>query len=196
MHFSDLSWEKDAPQFPLAWQIGQYLQRYMDRYLTGHEAFSLQTAHKVTATRQVEQAWEVDFLSDGKIATQKFDKVVVATGFFGKPLTPAGLSGNEHKVPVIHSSQYRDLKGLLGKGRAGGGKILVVGGQMSGVEIAGTIGVHLSSAVNSPEAFDVPDIDKYTIHHVVQRPIWVFPLYSTPEVSPLSTNTRAKLIIF
>jgi cation diffusion facilitator CzcD-associated flavoprotein CzcO len=182
VRFSDLTWQKDVPQFPLAWQVGEYLQRYMDRYLTNHDGFKLRTSHKVTAARQVEEIWEVDVTSDGNTDTERFDKIIIATGFFGKPLMPACLSGNDHKVPVIHSSRYRDLQGLLGQGRQGGGKILIVGGQMSGVEIAGTIGVHLSSAINSPEPFAVPDIDRYTIHHIVQRPIWVFPLFNTPEV--------------
>jgi cation diffusion facilitator CzcD-associated flavoprotein CzcO len=187
VRFSDLAWEKETPQFPLAWQIGQYLQRYMDRYLSNHKGFTLITGHKVVKTRQVEQTWEVDVASDGITSTERFDKVIVATGFFGKPIIPDCVSGKDHTIPVIHSSAYRNLKGLLGQGRPGGGKILVVGGQMSGVEIAGTIGVHLSSAVHSPEQHDIPDIENYKIHHVVQRPIWVFPLFTTPEVGAASS---------
>jgi hypothetical protein len=114
----------------------------------------------------------------------------VATGFFGKPIVPSCLSGKGHKVPVIHSSAYRDLKGLLGNDGHGGRKILIVGGQMSGVEIAGTIGVHLSSAINSPDTCDIPDIESYSIHHVIQRPTWIYPLYNTPEVRLYVLPTR------
>jgi len=30
--FSDLAWPKTAPEFPKAWQVGQYLQRYVEKY--------------------------------------------------------------------------------------------------------------------------------------------------------------------
>ena len=183
VRFSDLAWEKDAPQFPLAWQVGQYLQRYLDQYLTSHDDFTLRTGCRVEATREAGGAWEVEASIDGQTKTEHYDHVVVATGFFGKPIIPSCLSEKDFAVPVIHSSSYRDLKSLLDKARRGGGKILVVGGQMSGVEIAGTIVVHLSSAINSPDACDIPDIDKYSIHHVIQRPTWIYPLFNTPEVS-------------
>ncbi|KAH8173544.1 flavin-binding monooxygenase-like domain-containing protein [Sarocladium implicatum] len=181
VRFSDLAWEKEAPQFPLAWQVGQYLQRYLDRYLTSHDDFTLRTGCRVQATRQLGDLWEVESSTDGTTKTDHYDHVVVATGFFGKPIVPSCLSGKGHKVPVIHSSAYRDLKGLLGNDGHGGRKILIVGGQMSGVEIAGTIGVHLSSAINSPDTCDIPDIESYSIHHVIQRPTWIYPLYNTPE---------------
>jgi NADH dehydrogenase FAD-containing subunit len=85
-------------------------------------------------------------------------------------------------VPVIHSSKYRNLQSILGQGTKIGGKILVVGGQMSGVEIAGTIATHLSSAANSPVPSAVTKVEDYKVHHLVQQPAWVFPLYTSPMV--------------
>jgi hypothetical protein len=58
----------------------------------------------------------------------------------------------------------------------------VVGGQMSGVEIAGTIATHLSSAANSPGPSCIPEPGSYSVHHVIQRPVWVFPLHTSPNV--------------
>jgi cation diffusion facilitator CzcD-associated flavoprotein CzcO len=186
VHFSDMAWEKDAPQMPPAWMVGRYLQRYFDRYLAGHDAFDVQLGTRIVkADKDSSRAsgWEVLAESSNGQATRRFDYLIVASGFFGKPIMPEGLA-KPSSVPVIHSSQYRDLKTLLGSNpRPGGGKILIVGGQMSGVEIAGTIGSHLSSAVNSPEQSEIPDIDNYSIHHVIQRPIWVFPLHTSPEVN-------------
>ena len=186
MHFSDQTWDDDDPQFPLAWMVGRYLRRYMDRYLTGHPGFDLKLGTRVVSATPREgglQGWDVVVQANGVEETRVFDQVLAASGFFGKPIIPASLQG-PCDVPVIHSSAYRDLEGLLGKGRPGGGKILVVGGQMSGVEIAGTIATHLSSAANSPEESEVRDVGKYSIHHVVQRPVWVFPLFTSPEVRP------------
>ncbi|KAK3934204.1 hypothetical protein QBC46DRAFT_347892 [Diplogelasinospora grovesii] len=186
VQFSDLAWEQDAPELPRAWQIGRYLERYQRRYC--QEA-------KLKLRRRVERAelvqaptdasagsrWWVQTRSDnGEVEEEAFDYLLVASGFFGKPAMPS-LVPRQPDVPVLHSSQYRDLRSLLGNLDGKGGKILVVGGQMSGVEIAGTIAGHLSSAVNSPQPSPIPNPDSYTIHHVIQRPVWVFPLFTSPK---------------
>ncbi|CAH0017308.1 unnamed protein product [Clonostachys rhizophaga] len=185
MHFSDYAWEENWPQIPLGWQVGQYLKRYQERYLSGHEGFSLELGTRVASAvlrDGPEYGWNVVLRKGGAEETKPFDYVLVASGFFGKPIIPECLSPPK-EVPIVHSSAYRDLESLLSSAKPGGGKILVIGGQMSGVEIAGTIGTHLSSAMHSPESSKIPDIDKYSIHHVIQRPIWVFPLYTSPEPS-------------
>ena len=184
MQFSEHAWDEGAPQFPLAWQVGRYLQGYLDRYLKGRDDFELKTETRVVSAapkKQGREGWDVTVSGQGKDEEREFDLVIVASGFFGKPIIPKALSGASD-VPVVHSSAYRDLKGLLGKGRPGGGKILVVGGQMSGVEIAGTIASHLSSVANAPEESDIQGIEKYSVHHVIQRPIWIFPLFTSPQV--------------
>lgn len=184
VQFSEHAWDEDVPQFPLAWQVGQYLQGYMDRYLGGRDDFVLKVKAKVANAVPKDEGrkgWDVTVSSEGEEQQQEFDYVIVASGFFGKPLIPEFLN-EPSSVPVVHSSGYRDLKSLLGKGKSGGRKILVVGGQMSGIEIAGTIASHLSSAANAPETSDIQDVEKYTVHHVIQRPIWVFPLFTSPEV--------------
>ncbi len=186
MHFSDLAWDAAAPQLPRAWQVGKYLERYLDRYLTGHPDFELRLGTRIVRADPMQDGragWQVLLRGpDGTEETRTFQRLIVASGYFGKPIIPDSLA-EPAAVPVVPSSQYRDLKSLLGdKPRNSGKKILVVGGQMSGVEIAGTIASHLSSAANSPDPCGIPDIEQYSVHHVVQRPIWVFPLYTTPEV--------------
>jgi cation diffusion facilitator CzcD-associated flavoprotein CzcO len=187
VQFSDLAWNEDTPPFPQAWQVGQYLRRYYERYLKGNSRFEIKFGSTVSRTEKCgeepDAQWDVLVNSAGSETSRKFDYLLVSTGFFGEPIVPDALKKTS-SVPVIHSSQYRDLKGLLGSGRSGGGKILVVGGQMSGVEISGTIASHLSSAVHSPDDSGIVDVDNITIHHVLQRPVWVFPLFTTPEVSP------------
>ncbi len=187
VQFSDLAWDKDGPHLPRAWQVGRYLERYAQAYC--REA-------KLSLGRWVEKAeplpsspdvgaasgWLVQTRSgDGKVDEETFDYLLVASGFFGNPVLPSGLPTNPG-IPAIHSSQYRDLPRLLGKTGGDGGKILVVGGQMSGVEIAGAIASHLSSATNSPEPSPIPNPEKYSIHHITQRPTWVFPLHTSPKV--------------
>ncbi|EEY16267.1 conserved hypothetical protein [Verticillium alfalfae VaMs.102] len=183
MHFSDFGWEDADGQFPRAWMVGRYLERYLARY-PGAE---VRLGWRVTRTEALEGhaggggGWRVTARDgSGREEVGLFDRLVVATGFFGEPVLPRGITDGA-TVPVVHSSRYRDLKGLLGKG-AKGGKILVVGGQMSGVEIAGTIASHLSSAVNAPgTTSELAGAEGYTIHHLIQHPAWVFPLYTTPK---------------
>ncbi|GFP57828.1 dimethylaniline monooxygenase [N-oxide-forming] 1 [Trichoderma asperellum] len=184
VQFSDLAWEDSAPQFPRAWQIGKYLEQYQSRYLDGHPDFELQLKSRVAKTEKRNDGsvgWKVRIQSEGGEESRDFDYLVVATGYFGKPIIPDCFKNANTSVPIIHSSQYRDLKGLLGEGRQKGGKILIVGGQMSGVEIAGTVASHLSAAVNSQEESEIAGVDKYSIYHAIQRPIWVFPLFTSPE---------------
>ncbi|KAI9903748.1 hypothetical protein N3K66_000277 [Trichothecium roseum] len=181
MHLSDMAWDEGTPQLPLGWQVGQYYKKYMERYLTPDDRFELRLSTRVVSAEPRGDVWDVVSRSpEDEEVKAEFDRVIVASGFFGKPVFPPALSpSSSSPIPIIHSSAYRDLESLLPNPTASGGKILVVGGQMSGVEIAGTIASHLSSAMYSPTP--TPNNDKYTVHNVVQRPIWVFPLYTSPE---------------
>ncbi|KAK1987322.1 hypothetical protein LZ30DRAFT_745887 [Colletotrichum cereale] len=190
VQFSDLAWAPEDPEFPRAWMVGRYLERYLDRYGRGAE---VKLGRRVVkADLQDDATWRVTVESseggDGeqkKEETAAFDYLLVSSGFFGKPLVPDVGAGEAATVPVVHSSKYRDLKGLfpdgVRDGGGGGSKILVVGGQMSGVEIAGTIATHISAAVNAPGPSPVPGADKLTVEHLAQRPTWVFPLHTTPK---------------
>lgn len=187
MHFSDLAWEDGTPQLPQAWMVGKYLQRYTAKYLTSHPDFQLRLQTRVSRTERSSDGWNVTVKTEGGEETSRFDRLVVASGYFGEPIIPDSLKGKAD-VPVIHSCHYRDLQALLGKS-GNGGKILVAGGQMSGVEIAATIGTQLSNEINSPEESSIPNIDKYSIHHASPRQPWVIPLHTTPEVGSLRVPT-------
>lgn len=180
--FSDLAWDESVPQMPRAWQVGSYLERYLERYVS--DAADLRLSHRVLhAELQDGGLWRVQTQSDnGPEETAVFDYLLVSSGFFGKPMWPEQIP-RDAEVPVVHSSKYRDLNTLLGDENNGrGGKILVVGGQMSGIEISGTIATHLSSALHSAGDKEIMEPDKYIVHHVAQRPAWVFPLFTTPKV--------------
>lgn len=187
VQFSDLAWEADAPQLPRAWQVGRYLQRYLTKYCAfEEERFRLRLGWRVEKAvptgEKDARRWLVTAKSeDGLLDTTEYDYLLIASGFFGKPIVPDVPGLKEAKdVPVVHSSRYRDLETLLPHADGKGGKILVVGGQMSGIEIAGTIASHLSHAANTPGQTRLAGAERYTIHHVVQRPTWVFPLFTTP----------------
>lgn len=188
MQFSDLAWESGTPEFPRAWQVGQYLDRYLKRYCQDAElrlGARVKSATPVpTSPGENTPATRWNLLvepTSGEVEERKFDYILISTGFFGKAALPLQHS-LEDGIPTIHSSEYRNLQGLIGDASGKGGKILVVGGQMSGVEIAGTIASHISSAMHSLDTSTIPDISNYSIHHIVQRPIWVVPLHTSPKV--------------
>ncbi|KAH9897450.1 FAD/NAD(P)-binding domain-containing protein [Xylariomycetidae sp. FL2044] len=177
VQFSDLAWRESDPQFPRAWQVGQYLERYAKRY----GGADMRLDHKVvSAELQDGGSWKVKTESTKGQETSVFDYLLVATGYFGKPTWPDYIP-TKGDVPIIHSSKYRDVKSLLANSKSRGGKILVVGGQMSGTEIAGTVATHLSSIVNSPGEKVIENSEKYSIQHVTHRPTWVCPLFTSPK---------------
>ncbi|EFW99841.1 pyridine nucleotide-disulfide oxidoreductase [Grosmannia clavigera kw1407] len=203
VQFSDLAWEDEAAEFPRAWQVGQYLQRYHDRYLGSREDADVRLGWRVVRTERTAGRWQVwtreEDGGDGSDAERSstFDYLIVASGFFGAPAMPAGIRAEDATVPVVHSSEYRSLATLFGRDAAvsrastvsaeptaspsSPSTILVVGGQFSGVEIAGTIANHLSSAAHSPGPNSLPQAaSSYSVQHLIQRPSWIFPLYTSP----------------
>ncbi|KAI1818356.1 hypothetical protein GGS20DRAFT_285698 [Poronia punctata] len=177
VQFSDLAWRDSDPNFPRAWQVGQYLERYLNEY----GGADVRLGHKVVQTElQGDGSWKVETSSEKGSETSVFDYLLVATGFFGKPRLPEGIS-KETEVPVVHSSKYREIESLLAEAKDSSDKIVVVGGQMSGVEIAGTVATHLSNLVNSPGEKAIRNPERFTIHHVAKRPTWTFPLFTSAK---------------
>ncbi|KAI0428559.1 hypothetical protein F5Y09DRAFT_285321 [Xylaria sp. FL1042] len=175
VQFSDFAWRDSESDFPKAWQIGRYLERYLKEY----EGADIRLGHKVVkAELQDGGSWKVQTDSEKGPQTSIFDYLLVATGFFGSPLWPEGIP-KEGEVPIIHSSKYRDIESLLSKAKDTSDKILVVGGQMSGVEIAGTIATHLSSYIHSPGHKAIQNAGRFAVHHVTPRPAWTVPLFTS-----------------
>ena len=185
VQFGDLAWDKDTPQLPQAWVVGKYCRKYHQKWLQDKENYELRLNTRVLKTEKAAGSgtgWAVTTRSNSTEETKEFDYMIFAGGIHSKPVLPDSLP-EDPKVPIIHSSQYRDLKGLLGTEQRVGKKILMLGGQQSVVEVASTVSLQLNAAQNSPKESDIPDIDKYTVHQVVHTPIWNFPLFTSPEVS-------------
>ncbi|OBA86272.1 dimethylaniline monooxygenase [Mycobacteriaceae bacterium 1482268.1] len=132
--FSDLEHDGDLV-FPSNRHILAYLLRYA-------EAFGL--------TSRIRFGTRVDLLSrdDGHWlvqhsgTTERFERVVVASGRFQSPYTPAvdGLDTFTGSAGVISTYSYRDPSPYLGK------RILVAGGAISALEIASEL-AQLGAAV-------------------------------------------------
>lgn len=183
--FSDLAWPSTAPAFPKAWEVGQYLQRYIKTY----PGYEIRTDCTVVKTEFRGDRWTVqvrDKHSNNEPESLVFDHVIVATGFFGKPIVSQVLK--EFPAPVWHSSKIRNVRNLLSNDDRitprPGKNILVVGGQMSGVEVAASIALQLSSEASTPGAPDNNLVSSYTVTNIIQKPFWNMPslLPSNPQI--------------
>ena len=113
-----------AYHYPLGREMGDYLEAYADR-------FQLPVRSGVEATR-LEQASDGDAFvvttTDG--SRIRAGQVIVATGPFRKPFTPAFAKDLDPTIHQIHSHAYRDPSMLRD------GPVLVVGLAHSGGDIA------------------------------------------------------------
>lgn len=208
--FSDLAWPASSLACPKAWQVGKYLEDYIQFY----PGYSIKTGTKVSSVKPPPN-WQTTQATLGKWIVHvqhadtaessevyEFDHVVVATGFFGKPHIPDVLP--DFPAPVWHSSKLRDVSSLLtdnGKVSSPQGKnIVVVGGQMSGIETAAAIALQVSSSVNSTHR-PIPNAAGIQIYNVIQQPFWVMPLTlpNNPTIdgaSPEAEKARNPYSIF
>ncbi|KFY29706.1 hypothetical protein V494_08531 [Pseudogymnoascus sp. VKM F-4513 (FW-928)] len=195
-----------SPLFPKASDVGQYLQQYADKYLN-NPSVELKTSCRVEEASMMEGdvskpvKWRIrvrklgngdkgpsplepEDASAGSNANATeteeyfFDHVVISSGFFGKPIIPKAFVNQERaSIPIIHSSEFSDLKELLKNNKKGPGKILVVGGSMSGAETSATIAAQISSEIHSPGKSDIESIEQYTLHHITSKPFWTVPFF-------------------
>lgn len=189
--FSDLAWPSTAPTFPKAWQVGEYLQRYIKTY----PGYEIRTGHQVVKTEFQDEKWNIHVRNRKGVAEpeiKEYDHLIVTSGFFGKPKTPQVLSG--FKEPVIHSSKFRSLKRLrtiIGKRPSDHKRnLVVVGGQMSGVEVAASLALQLSSEANTPNDSKQSSDESFAVTHIIQQPFWVMPWFfpKNPQIEETSGN--------
>lgn len=223
--FSDLAWESvdiqdygnetgEVPMFPRAWQVGRYLAKYAERYLSpNHGRDILRLGQRVlrttreTGSERVRNRWTVEWVATGSIDSDQdvqvqsegFDYLVVAAGYFASPCIPdiPGLDGFGERT--VHSSCLHDgnsVRRLLSPrldGPTEQGRVVVVGGSLSGAEAASMLALHLSS---SKDQFPGQK-ESHQVHHVSTRPFWAIPTYLPQEVLPYPfSEQREKRVSF
>jgi hypothetical protein len=194
--FSDLSWSSvdlsdpvtgalspaTPPMFPKAWQVGRYLRTYAQKFGVDSKIFfNMKVLH--TKFDYNRSKWEVEILD--KIANFRaillYDHLVVASGFFDQPIARNYMGYNcktfnpgqidDTSRNYQHSSQFRTLSGLTDKP----GKIVVIGGGISGSEAAAQVAMQISSAKHSPGT--KPAHANSRVYHIVNRPFYAMPRY-------------------
>src|SRR5881409_3738240 len=116
-------WPFPAPgwSFPTAQETADYLEAYAARF-----ELPIRTGTNVDRLTKDGDRYVVE------CGEQRFeaDSVVVATGFYGRPLVPDFATELDPRIVQMHSSEYRDPSQL----RPGG--VLLVGAGNSGADIA------------------------------------------------------------
>jgi hypothetical protein len=183
--FSDLAWtpvqvdssrpgthpQTAPPVFPKAWQVGRYLERYAKTFsITEHLLLGTRV---VDASLQENHTWKV--VSDGGTGHQEsrsFDRLIVASGFFNKPANTFDFTPSNTLSNIQHSSQFRTLSALT----KSSGKVVVIGGGISGSEAAAQAASQISNAKHSPDDATLAHADS-KVFHVINRPFYCLPRY-------------------
>ncbi|KAF1935705.1 hypothetical protein EJ02DRAFT_360916 [Clathrospora elynae] len=181
--FSDLSWSSvdlsdsvsgftpaDPPIFPKAWQVGHYLKAYAEKFGIDR---NISTHRRVVNARPEEDGtWKVYSSDNGSslIDVSTFDRLIVASGFFDKPAKSFSLSPQKDLANIQHSSRFRELSALAGSA----GKVVVIGGGISGSEAAAQAAFQISNARNSPSKTK-PTHAKSKVYHIINRPFYCLP---------------------
>lgn len=116
-----LAFPGQAMHLPTKDEVGDYLEAYREQH-----DLPVRTGIRVTRVWRDGEDLVVETPED----TFRADNVVVATGTFGRPHTPAFAADLDPGIRQLHSSQYRN------PGQLQAGPVLVVGAAHSGADVA------------------------------------------------------------
>ncbi len=186
------------PLFPKAWHVGRYLEAYARKFLpegtiklrsrvTRAERVSIKGDYKwrlLWAKPDVETLKREQAGSNGSDGTEGcnngvFDYLVVASGFFSSPRPLDILASSPEPEPspikVVHSSRFRNISELLPSWPDVEGKVVVVGGGISGAEAAASAAFQTSDAEHRPSK--TGKRPRLKVYHVLSRPIYSLPVF-------------------
>ncbi|BFV58456.1 hypothetical protein KCMC57_up35600 [Kitasatospora sp. CMC57] len=117
-----------AADFPTQAEVQDYLRSYAERYGL---LDAVEFGSEVVRVARADGGWAVTArTADGRERTERVDAVMVANGELWQPRLPARLPEPGAPVKVLASPQYR------GAAEYAGQRVLVVGGGVSGADIA------------------------------------------------------------
>lgn len=117
-----------ATDFPTQREVQEYLRSYAERYGL---LDAVEFGSEVVRVARADGGWAVTArTADGRERTERVDAVMVANGELWQPRMPARLPGPDAPVRVLASPEYR------GAAEYAGQRVLVVGGGVSGADIA------------------------------------------------------------
>ncbi|KAF1973991.1 hypothetical protein BU23DRAFT_462758 [Bimuria novae-zelandiae CBS 107.79] len=162
--------------FPPAWQVGRYLETYAKKFLPpGIVKLNRRVIAADFDGDDQTGMWNVTSVdqTSREETRQSFDYLVVASGFFhraGPRIRQTQMQHGSGKR-IQHSTQFRDVASFS----EDAGKIVVVGGGISGSEAAATAAFQISSAKHSPGQQSKWADSK--VYHVFDRPFYALPRF-------------------
>lgn len=125
-HFSDFLPHKDISDFPSRDEVYRYLIDYADHYkISPHIRYNTQ----VTRVEKVSNRWQISS-THNTTHTDLVDIVMIASGELWDANLPASISKQECDIPYRTAKDYKKPEEFTGK------RVLVVGGGVSGADIA------------------------------------------------------------
>ena len=109
--------------------------------------------------------YEITIKKGDTLIHKEYEYLIIATGIFNSPNIPSITGLNTFKGGVTHSRSYRHGQSYSGK------KVLILGGSMTGIEIASNISKYAEK-----------------VYHSFKQPFWVVSHYIGAEDNKLPTD--------
>ena len=127
--------------YPTAAEMGDYLEAYAANFdLPVHSGVKVDTLTKENGS----------YAATAGNRRFEADSVVVATGVYQKPFTPAFAGQLDPSITQLHSNDYRNLSQLQD------GPVLVVGASHSGADIAYEAAAEHTVTLSGPDTGQIP----------------------------------------
>ena len=174
-------WAFPAPgwSYPTARETADYLEAYAER-------FELPVRLGMSVDRLTKGGDRYLVESGGRRFVA--DRVVVATGFYGKPSVPDFASELDPRIVQMHSSDYRDPSQL----RAGG--VLLVGAGNSGADIAMETSATHETWLSGPDKGQVPVRIESPLRRLVLPVLWFVASRVLTVKTPLGRKVQPHVI--
>jgi putative flavoprotein involved in K+ transport len=174
-------WPFPAPgwSYPTAREAADYLEAYAARFdLPVRTGMAVNRLGK-DGDRYVVECGERRF---------EADRVVVATGFYGKPSVPEFASELDPRIVQMHSSEYRGPSQL----RPGG--VLLVGAGNSGADIGMEVSVTHRTWLSGRDKGQIPFRIEHPLRRVVVPLLWFVASHVLTVNTPIGRKVRPHVL--
>jgi putative flavoprotein involved in K+ transport len=174
-------WSFPAPgwSFPTALEAADYLEAYAARF-----DLPVRTGMAVTRLAKDGDRYRVE------CGERRFeaDRVVVATGFYGKPSVPEFASELDPRIVQMHSSEYRDPSQLSPGG------VLLVGAGNSGADIGMEVSKTHRTWLSGRDKGQIPLRIEHPLRRLVLPVLWFVASHVLTIKTPLGRKVRPHVL--
>ena len=165
----------------------KYLQDYAARLSKDIFRFNTQVTRVEYISQPDRTPWKLFLRKGGEEASEEFDFVIVASGFFARPWIPQPFipfttrsDSKTDRHGVFHSSEYT-FDRVISSFRSDANripKVVVIGGSLSAVEIISDICINVNSTRSQASAQRSPATkNEWEVIQISPRPFWILPRF-------------------